>query len=269
MIKSFNFSGGEVQAEVDIDGIIRRQLFHRIQSSDDFMALIMATEVLKRATPFGTNRTLIVPYFPYARQDRVTNPRAAFSLKMAAKLINDLGYDAVVSCDVHSDVTPALVDRMRVVTQAEIITKYFPALDEFIKTKVTCIIAPDAGAAKKAELIARFYDLPLIQASKIRDTSTGEITGTEIHGGVENDTCLIVDDICDGGRTFTELAYVLKQNGADAVHLYVTHGIFSKGYDVFTDLIDSIYTTDSFVPKEYPINDRVPLTVSQLKYGEI
>lgn len=267
MIRKFNFSGGEIQTELSVDKHSHLKLLHRIQSSDDFMALLMASEIIGRTKPIG--KSLILPYFPYARQDRVTKREVSFSLKVAAKLIDDLGYDEVISYDVHSDVTAALVSNMRIISQAEIITQHFPELDTFIKSDITAIIAPDAGAAKKAGAVSRAYKLPLFQATKVRDISTGEIKETKIYDDVRNYECLIIDDICDGGRTFTELAKVLRDSGASKIYLYVTHGIFSKGYDVFNGLIDGLYSTDSFIPLSLPQARQVPLIVSQLNYMEI
>lgn len=266
-IKNFKFPGGEIQAEMDINIHSNVRLVHRIQSSDDFLALMLGTEIINRLNPI--KKTLVLPYFPYARQDRVTQNNVAFSLKVAAKLIDDLGYDEVITCDVHSDVTPALVRGMRVLSQHEIITRHFPGLDSFIKSDITAIIAPDAGSAKKAFSIAAAYKLPLFQASKIRNTTTGEITGTKINDDMRNYECLIVDDICDGGRTFIELAKALRDLGAKKVYLYVTHGIFSKGYEVFNGLIDGIYSTDSFLPKTLPLPGEVSLYTSRLNYMEI
>ena len=61
---------------------------------------------------------------------------------------------------------------------------------------------------------------------------------------------LIVDDICDGGRTFIELAKVLRAKGAETVDLYTTHGIYSKGTKVLAPYINNIISTDSFEMKE-------------------
>ena len=47
--------------------------------------------------------------------------------------------------------------------------------------------------------------------------------------------------ICDGGRTFVELGKKLKELGATKVNLHVTHGIFSKGKDVFEGTVDEVY----------------------------
>ncbi len=67
--------------------------------------------------------------------------------------------------------------------------------------------------------------------------------------------CVIVDDICDGGRTFIELAKTLKEGGAQRVVLYVTHGIFSKGIYPLEKYIDEVYTTNSFPQKVLEYSD--------------
>ena len=47
---------------------------------------------------------------------------------------------------------------------------------------------------------------------------------------------IIIDDICDGGATFVNIAKELKQlNPSAALHLVVTHGLFTKGFDVLSD----------------------------------
>lgn len=62
--------------------------------------------------------------------------------------------------------------------------------------------------------------------------------------------------LCDGGRTFTELARALKDRGAGRIGLFVTHGIFSRGLDpLFAEGIDDIFTTDSF----YQSDDRAEI----------
>ena len=183
-------------------------------------------------------------------------PGEAFSLKTVARLINILGFDEVVACDPHSDVTAALVENIRVIPQVDLVVAH-EGVSRIIHSGVT-VVAPDAGAAKKAFAVASHYRLPLLTASKIRDVATGSITRTEMHDGtaVSGRRALIVDDICDGGRTFVELAKVLKASGAQRVYLYVTHGIFSQGLGVFAGLIDGIFTTDTFLSEH--VHDRLP-----------
>ena len=273
--KSFVFSGGELQTQVPgLESLnkvpLNIQVLARMQSAQDIIELMLAHEVLQRLNPKG-NKKLIVPYFPYARQDRVMQDCEAFSLKVIAKIINDLKFDEVVACDVHSDVTAAIVERIRVVSQFDLITIHNVPFDSWIENNKPLIVSPDAGAYKKALKIANNYESRLVVGSKIRNNVTGEITGTMIDSDVRDQNCLIVDDICDGGRTFIELAKVLREKGAKTIVLYVTHGIFSKGYDVFKGLIDRIYTTDTFLPKTYPLpeTDVVPLFVKPLDYRYI
>jgi ribose-phosphate pyrophosphokinase len=267
--KSFTFPGGELQVHIpDLPERLARDLtvVARLQSSDAILRLTLATEILGRAHRAGHKR-FVVPYFPYARQDRVMQPGEAFSLKAVARIINGLSYDEVVVCDPHSDVTPALVESVRVISQAELVAQHAD-LRAIVESSSPAIVAPDAGAAKKAFAVAQHFGLPLLTASKVRDVATGAITRTELHAAepLPGRDSLIVDDICDGGRTFVELAKALKAHGAGRVFLYVTHGIFSQGLGVFDGLLDGVFTTDSFRSERAYSTLKVPLHVHNLTF---
>jgi ribose-phosphate pyrophosphokinase len=140
-------------------------------------------------------------------------------------------------------------------------------LSTSLATGALTLISPDAGASKKTVKIAEYFngEPEVIQAQKLRNLKTGEIVKTEILGDVKGKKVLIADDICDGGRTFIELAKVLKNQGAIEVSLFITHGIFSKGLEVFEGLIDTIYTTDSFRPKsEFKNNSNIKLIIIEM-----
>jgi ribose-phosphate pyrophosphokinase len=251
---SFTFPGGEVQLEFpDLPDCLLLDVLvaARVQSSDDLIRLVLATEVIRRFQVSGSRR-LFLPYLPYARQDRVMDRRQAFSLKPIAAIINSLGYDQVVTCDLHSPVSAALIENVAEIVQADVVER-FTALRNWIAKNKPVVVSPDAGASKKTlETVRRFAargcPLAFLQATKVRSVATGEITETRVEGEMAESgwTALILDDICDGGRTFIELAKALRQKGASRVFLYVTHGIFSKGIGVFDGLIDGVFTTDSF-----------------------
>lgn len=273
---TIQFSGGELHVKVDgchPGGAVK--LLCRIQSPKDLVELLMTNEVIDRLLPTWKrakpHKKLVIPYFPYARQDRVTEHNVAFSLKVAAKLINDLDFDEVVSCDVHSDVTPALVNNMRVVSQLELITENCRLLEERLRSSYyDAILCPDAGAYKKSNALAMHYNMPLLVAHKVRNVTTGEIEGVYVPDEVANRQVLIADDICDGGRTFIELAKAAKAKKATNMGLYVTHGIFAKGLEPLAEFIDEIYTTDCFLSTTL---DEKPggltLTTTSLQYWEL
>lgn len=270
--RSFAFPGGELQVSIPelpekLAGDIT--VIARLQSSDAIVRLLLTADILCRHHRAGRKR-LVIPYFPFARQDRVMQPREAFSLKAIARIVNGLGFDEVIVCDPHSDVTAALVDKVRVIPQIELVRGHL-AVQSLVREAAPIVISPDAGAAKKAFVVAQAFGLSFLTASKVRDTATGAILRTEMHvaGSLAEAAVLIVDDICDGGRTFIELAKVLRQHGAGRVFLYVTHGIFSQGLGVFRSLIDGVFTTNSFLPEHVPDEQAVPVHVSTLDLANL
>lgn len=236
----FKFSAGEVHLKGHQGiGII----LMRDYSMDGFMALAEVLEISKR---YGVRSTKVIyPYMPYSRQDRVIESNEPFSLKIFCNLLNGLELGEVVTYDPHSDVTPALLDNVSIVPQHRIARKVIPA--DLLADHNVLIVSPDAGAYKKTCKLMT-DDRRLVLGMKVRNKS-GEIVQTRVHSSVDikDKLCIIVDDICDGGKTFIELSKALYHQGAKAVQLYVTHGIFSKGLEPLLQAgIDRFYTTNSF-----------------------
>ncbi|RXE86279.1 ribose-phosphate diphosphokinase [Pseudoalteromonas sp. A757] len=247
--EAFTFSGGEEHIRFkafDFCDCEKVQITARVTNSSHIMRLLMAVDALKRLCLARTPIELVLPYFPYARQDRVCVTGEALGAKVMASLINQLALDKVTVWDAHSDVVPALLERVENVEQTTLISQC-PALQRQLQCGALSLVSPDAGASKKTLKIAQHFggEVEVIQAQKVRNLKTGEIVQTQVLGEVKGKDLLIVDDICDGGRTFTELAKVLKAQGANSIALYVTHGIFSQGLGVFSGLIDTVYTTNS------------------------
>lgn len=252
-VKLWKFPGGEVGVALE-PGIVeflsvfspKVEIITTLNNSDEVMQLLMVVDALKRFAPKSISLTC--SYFPYARQDRVCNTGEALAVKVIAQLINSLNFERVSIFDPHSDVTPALIDRVKVTDctwLAERINRHAPLKPGYI------LVAPDLGATKKTQKIARTlnYNGDILQFEKTRNLATGEITGIK---ATTDFNCtkkhfIIFDDICDGGRTFIEIATKLKECGASTVALAVSHGIFSKGLACLYDNgIDQIFTTDSF-----------------------
>ena len=87
--------------------------------------------------------------------------------------------------------------------------------------------------------IAKKLKVDFIQGYKTRDVTTGQITGC----GVECDDLtgkkvLMVDDISDGGATFYYLAKEIQKLNPEGIGLHVTHGIFSKGLQQLSEVLD-------------------------------
>lgn len=265
----FTFSGGEEHVRfntANFSDSIKIEIFERLTNSSKMVRLMIAVDALKRLTDESTPIELVIPYFPYARQDRVCVEGEALGAAVMANFINSLNFSKVTIWDAHSDVSPALINRVTNVEQISLLGRCEELSQRLAKGELT-LISPDAGASKKTIKISEKFDgVPeVIQAQKVRNLKTGEIIKTEIIGNVKGKNVLIADDICDGGRTFIELAKVLKSNGAAEVSLFITHGIFSKGLDVFEGLIERIYTTDSFKPaNEFKNSNTISLQIIEM-----
>lgn len=180
---------------------------------------------------YGFKTTLELPYLPYARQDKAITNESTFALYPFALLLNSLGFVKVCVFDPHNtELTARLIDRVEIT---------MPDVSLLLKKLKAEVVYPDLGAWGRYSTNG---DKSLYFEKK-REPLTGNITGFKVIGKVKHVNYLIQDDLADGGRTFIEVAKVLYQKGAKEVHLYVSHGIFSKGLQVLRDAgIKRIFT---------------------------
>jgi ribose-phosphate pyrophosphokinase len=227
-----------------------------IQNSDDIMEILMLNDAIRRVG--HTRIRLVMPYVPYSRQDRVMNPGESLSIKVFADLINSCHFEEVEIWDPHSDVTSALINNISAASQEDCLTwtllgnrTYGIGIKDSVSVSDSILICPDAGARKKVLKLAQHFGIKrVIYADKVRELATGNILKTTIDfGGLTFDSdvnFLIIDDICDGGRTFIEIVKVLYQalspeNSFKAYfHLHVTHGFFTQGLDTLEQYFDRI-----------------------------
>lgn len=218
-------------------------LTKRLNNSDDIMLLFNAIDAIKRIN--NENKIeVVIPYIPYARQDRVCNPGESHALKVFCDMLNSYNLDKVTCYDPHSIVCESLINNLCVISCAVILQN--SGMDFLSDISDIVLVSPDAGALKKIYDVAKLGFTDIAVGNKVRDLSTGDIIRSDIDrqdfGGKD---VFIVDDICDGGRTFIELAKVMRKRNCGKIYLYVTHGIFSKGEDVLFEHIDHIVTTNS------------------------
>lgn len=240
--ESFMFSGGEPHI------IIKEKLSEsdavaitcRPRSFGDFGLMLLAADAIKR---FGIKHLeLFIPYFPAARQDRVMVPGEPLSVKVYADAINAVGFGKVTVYDPHSEVTQALLNNVKVITNHALVNKVAENYSDFI------LVSPDGGALKKIYKVCEALGgVPVVECSKKRDVKNGKLSDFIVYeDDLQGKTCIVVDDICDGGGTFLGLATQLKAKNAGKLVLVASHGIFSKGIDHLKEAYDEIYCSDSF-----------------------
>jgi len=203
------------------------ELFHVAQLKQLIDSMVKSSVVLS------------MPYLPYGRQDKAVGNFASFALNTFAHIINSLNFEQVNTVDPHSSMALELINNCAAIDPSYQIAN---ALEDV--QGLVCY--PDAGAADR---YGKYINkLNQVVFAKVREPLTGEILGLDTTDAVLPTSYLIVDDICDGGRTFIEAAKVLYAKGAKEVHLYISHGIFSKGVQVLRDAgIKRIFTYEGEV----------------------
>ncbi|WP_299245433.1 ribose-phosphate diphosphokinase [uncultured Aquimarina sp.] len=239
---SFVFNGGEPHIKISEKSISNEvTITHRLNSFNDVGLLLVATDALRRMDVKLIN--VLIPYFPAARQDRVMVSGESLSVKVYADIINAQKYNQVMVFDPHSEVTPALLNNVKVIENYEYVKQCLDHINEEV-----VLISPDGGALKKIYKVSEYLGgIEVVECSKKRDVKTGKLSGFRVYEeDLKGKHCVIVDDICDGGGTFLGLATALKEKNAGKLSLVVSHGIFSKGFEALNTSFDTVFTTNSF-----------------------
>jgi ribose-phosphate pyrophosphokinase len=248
--KAMVFPDGQPHIKIDIESSDRLdkqaplRVLTRITNPNDLMLVLLVKNTLDYLE--FAHVELHISYLLAARMDRVMLDGEPFSLKIVAGMLNQGNFKKVKIFDPHSEVSTALIDRAYAISNHGFVKD---ALDDYFKRYRQvdfCLVSPDAGALKKIHKLAQYLDIDnVVECMKERDLKTGALTNFKTTTeSLENLTCFIIDDICDGGGTFTGTAKMLREKGALKIVLIVSHGIFSKGTEIAD--IDEIYTTDSY-----------------------
>ena len=215
----------------------------RYESDSELFTLICLKRHLDQA---NINPILCLFYVPHARQDRVKNPEDVFTLKYFCEVINSLNFPKVEILDVHSNITPALLNNCYPITVDSLFVG-----DVIDTSGANFLFYPDEGAMKRYSASCK---CPYAFGVKRRNWETGKIESLDIIGDqeIEGKRVLIIDDICSRGGTFVAAAKKLREMGAASVSLWVTHlepTVF-EGELLTSDLIDTVYSTNSLISFE-------------------
>lgn len=212
---------------------------------------------------------LYTPYIVGARSDRKFQEGGNNYIRdVIAPVINSLNFKTVNCIDPHSDVLEACIKGFRKESNLKLILYWLSERYGNPSFKYSYIgqdigdfilVSPDAGASKKIYKLAEQigYKGDIITCSKDRDTD-GKLTKTVVpielkYHYAKNEhnpkDFIIIDDICDGGATFINIAKEIQLKYSDIkpkIYLIVTHGIFSKGTTELSQYFDGIYCTNSY-----------------------
>jgi len=257
-VETGKFPNGETWVNVR-DQLTFRNLNHvqlYFENNDDLINLMFFKRFLDEN---GQKAQLNVMYFPYSRMDR-RNDHYAFSLKYISEFINNLHFVQVSIMEVHSDVTPALVNNCKTWSFIETyLQSVLKKIDFDPEQDMLCF--PDAGAVKR---YGTKLQQPFCYGNKERDFKTGEIIKFELVVACKVRNLLIVDDLCSKGGTFLALATEAKRvlEKDSKIFLMVGHcerTIFDGELLKENSPIETVFTSNSLLQTVEFSNDKLEI----------
>lgn len=222
-----------------------------VPPNEALMELFLMCQAAKLS--FAKTVHVILPHFPYARQDRVATPREPISAKLVAKLLEESGADHIITLNLHSDQIQGFFSVPVDALDAR------PLFADYLKKKKLkdlLIVAPDIGSAKNAKKFADMVGAPLAILHKTRkEHHHSEVL--HVVGDVAGKTCVIFDDMIDTAGTLVTAKETLLKHGANKdVYAAATHAIFSG---------PAIERMKQANFKELIVSDSIPMPKNALK----
>jgi len=225
---AYDFANGEMYVRFE----------HSVRGSDAFvlqshtvpinqwvMEQLLMIDALKRGS--AKRITVVVPFYPYARQDKKHRGREPISARLLADLFKTAGANRILTVDLHTAQIQGFFDGP--------VDHLFalPLLADYLKAKhdpaQVTVVAPDSGRVRVAERWTdRLGGCPLAFIHKTRDPRVpNETKANNVVGDVNGRVCIIVDDMIDTGSTTVKAAQALFARGATDVIAAATHGVLS------------------------------------------
>jgi ribose-phosphate pyrophosphokinase len=222
-IHKTKFVNGEIT--VVIEESVRNESIVIVSQARTYEDMFELFETIDAARRSSAKEIIgIIPYLPHSRQERrEEGVRTTISARLFADMLQVAGLDRIITMDVH---TTAIEGFYKIPFDN---IDPFSTLIEKIKSLNLLnptIVSPDLGGMKRAEKYASAlgYNIAFINKKRLKANEVDKMT---LIGSVKNSDVIIVDDMIDTGGTIIKAIDLLKEDGANTIHVFATHGLFS------------------------------------------
>ena len=241
------------EIHVMIDEVVRDQDIFFVQPcpvpvNEHLMELILFLDAFRRASAHSV--TAVMPYFPYARQDRMAKGREAISARVVANMLETFGAHRVIFMDIHNQAIQGFfnipVDPLSAIP---VLSSYFHR-PEFSNC---AIVSPDVGRAGMAGRYAEHLNLPLVVMHK-RRTGFGETHTTHVVGDIRGRQPIVIDDLIASGSVMKQIDALYAEGAVGKTYFAITHPVLlPSALEILDqdDRIEKLVVTNSIpVPPE-------------------
>jgi ribose-phosphate pyrophosphokinase len=209
---------------VTIDEVVRDRDIFLVQPccmpvNDNLIELLLYLDAFRRASVHSIS--VVMPYFPYARQDRMARGREAISARVVADLLENQGAARVIFVDIHNPATQGFFNiPVDPLTAIPLLADYFrkPQYADCV------IVSPDVGRASVAGKYAGLLNLPLVVMHK-RRTSFTDARTTHVVGDIDGRRPIIIDDMMASGSVLNQLDVLYDHGAIGKACFAITHPI--------------------------------------------
>jgi ribose-phosphate pyrophosphokinase len=248
---AYEFANGEIfvryrESVRGSDAFVVQSVTHGVNTW--LMETLIMVDALKRGS--AKRITVVLPFYPYSRQDKKHRGREPISARLVADLMKQAGANRILTVDLHTAQIQGFFDGpVDHLFAMDVLATYVES--KYAGRKMT-VVAPDSGRVRMAERWTdRLGGSPLAFIHKTRDPlKPNQVVANRVVGDVEGRVCLIVDDMIDTGGTITKAADILFSNGAAEVIIAATHALMS---DPATEKLKNSRVTEVVVTNTLPL----------------
>ena len=167
------FASGEIYTRFEVS--MRGSDVFLVQSfsqnvNEELMELLIMLDALKRAS--AKRVTVVVPYYPYSRQDKKGRGREPISARLVTDLIAQAGADRIMSVDLHASQIQGFfngpVDHL---FAKPVLLGHFKETFTAEERETLTVVSPDMGRVRVADQWSEELGAPLAIIHKRRDPS--------------------------------------------------------------------------------------------------
>lgn len=215
------------EIHVIIEEVVREQDIFFVQPcsvpvNENLMELLLYLDAFRRASVHSVS--VVIPYFPYARQDRMARGREAISARVVANLMESMGASRVIFVDIHNRAIQGFFNiPVDPLTALPLLANYFRK-PEFANA---AIVSPDVGRTSLAGRYSEQLDLPLVVMHK-RRTSFQSTETTHLVGDIKGRQPIVIDDLMAGGSVLKQIDVLYEWGAEGKAYFSVTHPILLR-----------------------------------------